>query len=129
MKVIAVTNVKHNGNVYKKGEELQTIGETQISALEDAGAVEIKGKKDRKRKAPVKKEPKKESTDKENASEVANIKPAVTMSKPQLRGIALARGMEVDKTLMRNEVLKLLKVDIKERGDLDMKPKKTKKTE
>ena len=137
MKVLALRQIKHNGQVYEKGDEFVTDNDKQaddLVRLESAKIVEAptarkltkaeKSKTDKKAsKKSVKTAKKKSGSD--SAVEVANMKPKMTMRKTVLVGIARARGLTVKKTVTRNEAFSLVKEDREERGDLDKKALKS----
>ena len=121
MKIITKLNIKHNGNFYKPGEEIKDLNDEQLKSLKEAEAVEIKGVKEKTIESNFKPTKKKERTENENATEVANMKLNSKMSKATLRGVGLARGLEIPKELTRNDIFKIVKKDFDKRGKLEFK--------
>ena len=129
MKVLALRQIKHDGNVYEKGDSLE-VTEDQAerlvlaeSAKKPLEAGKLKSKKSKSSKPSKKDASSAAKSDKDNATTVANLVPTTRMTKVKLIGIARARGLELDKTITKAEAMKELKADIKERGDIEVKPK------
>lgn len=110
MKTIATSTIKHNGQLYTAGQEIE-VSEQEARAL--LAARVIQPLKDIQ---PIKEEVSEldldTSTDKqaekEGIQEVAGLEVHHKMKKEKLRGIALAMGLEVDKTMTGNEIYKAI---------------------
>jgi ABC-type Zn2+ transport system substrate-binding protein/surface adhesin len=123
MKVIATSRIKHNGELYEAGDELEGVLDRELAQLESAGVVEIKGdsnaKKSERAKIKEELESQDDSEDEDaNASRAANITPKKDMNKTTLLGIARARGLELEKTMTNPEIFKTLEADIEKRGEV-----------
>lgn len=98
MKYVVLSPVEHDGKRYEAGEALPEMNEKQLQALIDAGVLETKDGKD----VPSKEE-------KETPKEVLEAeKPKPNASKTVLLDYAKANEFEVDKTLSRDEIFRLL---------------------
>lgn len=117
MQVTAKSNIKHNGQRFTAGQTLE-VSEEQAAKLLAAGVIEsVKGLKpeapeeapDRSMDTPEDKN----SIDAETEA-VANLPVTEKMKKEKLRGIALAMGLEVDKTMTGKEIYALI---VEKRGE------------
>lgn len=108
-KVKATSNIKHNGTLYEAGQEFQ-VNEDQAAQLLVAGVIQpiknIKPKKEEVESVPDKKADKK--SEEQGTEEVANMKVTKNMSREKLRGVALAMGLEVEKTAVRDEIYEMI---------------------
>lgn len=111
MQVTAKSNIKHDGQKYQAGQSFD-VSEDQASRLLAAGVIErTKGLKpaepeeapDRSLNTPQDKN----SIDKETQV-VAGLAINKKMTKEKLRGIALAMGLEVEKTATKDEIYDMI---------------------
>lgn len=114
MKVTAKSNIKHNGHTYKAGELLNGVTEDQAAQLLEAGVVEVEGqapKTKKKEEAPDRSigTPDDKKAEQAGIEEVANLPIKANLGKEKLRGIALANGLEVEKTATPAEIYNMIK--------------------
>ena len=114
MKIFAKTAIRHNGNDYQPGQELEDVNEQQAAQLVESGAAEVKEgvvKPVKKQDAPDKSLGTNEDKDAEakEIAKVANLPIRSNMGKDKLIGIARANGLEVEKTATPAEVRKMIK--------------------
>ena len=122
MKIIALSNIKHDGKSYEMGDQLPPMKQAQLASLEEAKVVKVGNSKPAtKLSKPVSKPVSEKKVDKKDPKvEVPNIVPQKNMSKEKLRGIGMSRGLEIDKTITRDEIFTIVDADVKERGELDV---------
>ena len=122
MKVIAQSQIKHDGKIYKEGSEIKGLSKAQLAQLEEASVVVIEKDtpvaKTERKQAKQKRDD--EQSNKDPKTEVPNIEPKKNMGKEKLRGIGLARGLEIDKTISRDETFVIVKADFDKRGELNV---------
>lgn len=94
--LIAKSTIKHNGDVFHKGESLPTMGNNEEQALLRAGVVELIEEK--------KPEPKKEDAKTEKNPE-QDLK---SLSKKKLLKLAKSKNIEANETMSKSNIVELL---------------------
>ena len=115
MSVIALSKIKHNGVLYEKGDVINDVTPSQVKRLQELNVVEIKteetvSKVDPKKEAEIKGDS--TASEDENKNEVASIVPTMSMTKPKIMGIGITRGLELDKTKTKEELIKEITDDM-----------------
>lgn len=103
--IIALGNIKHDGTLFEKGQEISGLSPEQSAKLIADGVAEDSTKvvaKEEVAKAA-------ESIEKETQEEIASVEVKPTMSRTRLMGIARQRQIAVPQEATRNEIYKLLK--------------------
>lgn len=112
MNVTAISNIQHNGELFTKGQTFE-VDEKQATDLLAAGVIEsVKGlSPSLPEEAPDRSidTPEDKNAIQENTEAVANLPIKITMKKTVLRGIALANGLEVEKTATPSEIFNAIK--------------------
>lgn len=111
MQVTAKSNIKHDGQVFEKGQTLD-VSEEQAAKLLAAGVIEkVKGlEPEAPEEAPDKSlgTPNDKQDENKGIAEVANLPVNDKMKKEKLRGIALAMGLTVEKTMTGKEIYAMI---------------------
>lgn len=111
MQVTAKSNIKHDGQMFEAGTSLD-VTEEQAAKLLAAGVIEkVKGlEPEAPEEAPDRSlgTPNDKQDENKGIAEVANLPVNDKMKKEKLRGIALAMGLEVEKTMTGKEIYAMI---------------------
>lgn len=111
MQVTAKSNIQHDGQLFEKGQTLE-VNDRQAADLLAAGVIEsVKGlSPTQPEEAPDRSLGTNEDVQSANeeTERVASLPVDAKMKKDKLRGIALAMGLEVEKTLTGKEIYEMI---------------------
>lgn len=111
MQVTAKSNIKHDGQLFEAGKSFEVTDE-QAAKLLAAGVIEkVKGlEPEAPEEAPDRSlgTPNDKQDENKGIAEVANLPVNDKMKKEKLRGIALAMGLEVEKTMTGKEIYAMI---------------------